>query len=103
MIPSARSARSSERMSTGILDLITESAELPGLFANGGGGKVNLRLPAEQNGQLTLWEIWRLRSVMASKSLGKSHQRRRVLGADCRSAAFGCGGSIPSLPTDFLQ
>ena len=23
--------------------------------------------------------------------------------ADCRSAAFGCGGSIPSLPTEFDQ
>ena len=24
-----------------------------------------------------------------------------VSSADCRSAAFGCGGSIPSLPTSF--
>ncbi len=27
--------------------------------------------------------------------------RCSMTGADCRSAAFGCGGSIPSLPTSF--
>jgi hypothetical protein len=26
-----------------------------------------------------------------------------VSSADCRSAAFGCGGSIPSLPTRFIS
>jgi hypothetical protein len=26
-----------------------------------------------------------------------------VSSADCRSAAFGCGGSIPSLPTSFTS
>src|SRR5438270_5993602 len=26
-----------------------------------------------------------------------------VCSADCRSAAFGCGGSIPSLPTDVMS
>jgi hypothetical protein len=32
-----------------------------------------------------------------------SRFRRSMTGADCRSAAFGCGGSIPSLPTRFIS
>ena len=61
------------------------------------------RLHAEQNGQLTLRGNGRLTRKRPLELRGNSCLARCELGADCRSAAFGCGGSIPSLPTDFFQ
>ena len=61
------------------------------------------RLHAEQNGQLTLRGNGRLTRKRPLELRGNSCLARCELGADCRSAAFGCGGSIPSLPTDFRE
>jgi hypothetical protein len=66
-------------------------------------GESASRLRAEQNGQLTRLGIRSMPRAGSSKSFRNSRVGHVWLGGDCRSAAFGCGGSIPSLPTEFSR